>query len=74
VRRKKRVQSLTEDERLSNMCANAGEHFGDYLIVVRVKGGMIWQSSDDTWSMGAMQRYMTRKVTENQRSDRKDDG
>lgn len=42
-------------ERISSL---AGEHFGDYVLLVRLNsGGLAWRSSNPDWARGAMGRY-----------------
>ena len=42
--------------RIADIAAKAGEHFADYIIVVRVKDGLLWRKSDDTFAIGALDR------------------
>ena len=46
--------------RLNSLCANLGEHFEDFLVVVRPRRRTIsWRSSDATWAIGAADRYIS---------------
>lgn len=47
------------NERLAQLRALAGEHFDDYLVVVRKDGLLHWAASDRTWAAGAAKRYGT---------------
>jgi hypothetical protein len=41
------------------MVAKSGEHFGDYLLIVKTNNGILdWRSSDKTWALGAAQRFI----------------
>lgn len=42
-----------------DMVAKSGEHFEDYLLIVKTNNGTLdWRSSDKTWAMGAAERYI----------------
>lgn len=45
-------------ERIRDASARIGENFGDYLILVRVKDGYCWKASDETWGLGAAERFV----------------
>lgn len=46
--------------RFDKLRANIGEHFADYVLVVRsTRGGRLWAASDRTWAMGAVRRMET---------------
>jgi len=47
-----------EAERILNLSSELGEHFKDYLIVVRVKDGLMFRMSDRSWALGAMRFIM----------------
>lgn len=41
-----------------NALARLGEHFQDYLLLVRRDGSeLTWRTSDPTWAVGAAQEY-----------------
>jgi hypothetical protein len=45
--------------RFDQVSALVGEHFRDYVLMARdEKNRLIWKSSDKTWAVGAMSRYM----------------
>ena len=45
--------------RFLDMVAKSGEHFQEYLVIVKTPTGNIdWRSSDKTWAMGATSRYL----------------
>lgn len=45
--------------RFLDMVAKSGEHFEDYLLIVKTNNGTLdWRSSDKTWAMGAAERYL----------------
>lgn len=46
-----------ETARLERIGALAGEHFTDFLLVVRVAGGVRWKNSDRAWALGAAKRF-----------------
>lgn len=42
-----------------DMVAKSGEHFQEYVVIVKTPNGTIdWRSSDKTWAMGAAERYL----------------
>lgn len=46
-------------KRFLDMVAKSGEHFEDYLLIVKTNNGTLdWRSSDKTWAMGAAERYL----------------
>jgi hypothetical protein len=51
------TQADIDQARLDRLSALAGEHFADYLVLVRVGDGVIWRRSDDTWALGAAKRF-----------------
>lgn len=50
------------DDRFKNfldMVAKTGEHFPEYIVIVKTHNGNLdWRSSDKTWAMGAAERYL----------------
>lgn len=45
--------------RFLDMVAKSGEHFDDYLLIVKTNNGTLdWRSSDKSWAMGAAERYL----------------
>lgn len=40
--------------------SQVGEHFPDYLLIARVKDGMIWRFSDPTYAYGAAMMFSSR--------------
>lgn len=47
---------MSKMEAIEAMC---GEHFSDYLIIVRPDSkGLAWRSSNTTWGIGAASRYI----------------
>jgi len=43
-------------QRLESLKAQAGEHFMDYVLIVRTRTGVKCTSSDSCFALGAMQR------------------
>lgn len=59
------------DKAMSKMrdaAAVLGEHFSDFILVVRVKDGLNWRMSDRTFALGACKRLMKRLDTEDELS------
>ena len=51
---------MIDEQRIDSLRAKIGEHFGDYLLIVRIGSrGLSWRSSDPTWASGAAGRYIT---------------
>lgn len=50
---------MNAEERFRELSAKAGEHFDDYLLVVRSGKSMMWKSSDGCWALGAAVRFST---------------
>lgn len=45
--------------RFLDMVAKSGEHFQEYVVIVKTPNGSLdWRSSDKTWAMGATARYL----------------
>jgi hypothetical protein len=41
------------------MVAKSGEHFQEYIVIVKTPNGTLdWRSSDKSWAMGAAERYL----------------
>ena len=53
-------------ERIRDLAAQVGEHFSDFILVVRIKDGLNWRMSDRTFAIGACKRLMTRLQTEDE--------
>lgn len=52
------MQTKRQEQILDDVAHKLGEHFVDYLIVVRPEPrGISWRSSDCSWGMGAAERY-----------------
>ena len=47
------------DAKINDVAARLGEHFEDYLILARTSTGIAARYTDQTWAMGAMQRFNT---------------
>jgi hypothetical protein len=46
-------------DRFDQFTALFGEHFKDYVVMARdAQNRLVWKSSDKTWAVGAMNRYM----------------
>lgn len=53
-----RTRAKRTEDRIEALCARLGEHFPDYLVIVRTGSrGLSWRSSEATWAMGAAERY-----------------
>lgn len=44
-------------EKLRDCAAKVGEFFPDFLLLVRVNDGYAWKVSDETWGIGAAERF-----------------
>lgn len=54
-----------QDDILEKVVAMLGEHFEQYFIVVSpMKNALRWSGSDQIWSRGAAECYLTRKTAE----------
>lgn len=49
-----------EDRALAHLKACAGEHFADYVILVRTRDGLCWRYNDRTWAKAACERLVNR--------------
>lgn len=50
---------MSDIEIIKGVCARLGEHYDEYLIVVKSKDGKIaFRPSDCTWAMGAAMRFL----------------
>lgn len=47
-----------DTNKLEDMASKAGEHFGDYILIVRTPNGIMWKTNDRTWGTGACIRYL----------------
>lgn len=56
------------NNKMRDMAAKVGEHFSDYLIIVRVKDGLNWRMSDRTFALGALNRLSVRLSEEDRLS------
>lgn len=46
-------------KRFLDMVAKSGEHFQEYIVIVKTPNGTLdWRSSDKSWAMGAAERYL----------------
>ena len=51
--------SDVEMERMDTLTANLGEHFKDYVVLVRTERGTVsWRSSCPVWAEGATRNYL----------------
>lgn len=48
----------SEFDRLALLSASIGEHFKDFVVLVRTENGLLWRSSDSVWGGGACWRYL----------------
>lgn len=57
----------TEENTLLNIASRLHEHYGDYLVAVRLKdGGHMWRCSDVNWSSGIVERIKNKIYIEDQ--------
>lgn len=49
-----------------NAVAALGEHFTDYVVIVKEPRGLVWKMSDRTFALGAVSRLQIRLETEEQ--------
>lgn len=53
------VKVHPDHQKFLDFVAKSGEHFQEYVVIVKAPGGTIdWRSSDKTWAMGAASRYL----------------
>lgn len=56
-----------EVARFDDLAARVGEHFSDFVIIVRRKDGNVsWRASDPMWADGACRQYSGYVQTGNQ--------
>lgn len=55
---------MTEKELLGNTSAYISEFFTDYVVIGRVKDGLVWRYSDRTFAQGAIKRLADRLDTD----------
>ena len=65
--------------KIKNISAKLSEHFSDYVVVGRVKDGLVWRYSDRSFAIGALARLEQRIRMEDQMNaqgifDDKEDG
>lgn len=53
-------KSNRESARVADIAAKMSEHFTDYVIIGRVKDGLVWRYSDRSFAMGAAARLQHR--------------
>lgn len=53
-----------ETNKFTDLVSTAGEHFDDYLIMARKGSTLHFRASDDTWGLGAVQRYLNHMANE----------
>lgn len=55
-----------EADRLRDICSRVGEHFQDYVVIIRTEDGNVsWRASDPTWAEGAARRFFNYVQTAN---------
>lgn len=52
-----KCQEEREVSRMKDLTSQLSEHFGDYVVIARVKDGLIWSFSDRTFAIGAASRF-----------------
>ncbi len=52
----RKSHDMNANERLRDISAKLSEHFTDYVVVARIKDGLVWRFSDRTFAMGAADR------------------
>lgn len=60
MRRKKHFQRKDDRDLIRDVSAHVSEHFLDYVVIGRVKDGLVWRFSDRTFAMGASSRLRER--------------
>lgn len=60
------MDRIENDNRFKNTVSCLAEHFEDYLVIAKDKGGLIWRMSDRTFAAGAIHRLGIRLSTEDQ--------
>lgn len=56
---------VKQHDKFLDMVARGGEHFSEYLMIVKTSAGSLdWRSSDKTWAMGAAERYLNLGLSE----------
>jgi len=57
-----------ETIRLGNLASLVAEHFSDYVIVARIKDGLLWRYSDRTFAIGCIDRLKENLLIDEHRS------
>ena len=48
----------TQNERMLDIASELGEQFSDYVVIGRIRGGVVWGCSDRSFAIGAMARII----------------
>lgn len=56
--KKRTRQQRNDNELMRDVAANVAEHFTDYIVIGRVKDGLVWRQSDRTFTVGACTRVI----------------
>lgn len=49
-----------DSETMGNLASHVAEFFPDYVVIGRVRDGLVWRFSDRTFAMGAIKRLAER--------------
>lgn len=49
---------------MKNIASQLEEHFIDYVVIGRIKDGLVWRYSDRTFAMGSTTRLQDRLATD----------
>lgn len=53
---RRKHKSRNDNELMRDVAAGVAEHFEDYVVIGRIKDGIVWRMSDRTFALGACQR------------------
>ena len=59
MQRQDEIKVHKDYSRFLDMVSKTGEHFEEYIVIVKAPNGTLdWRSSDKSWAMGATERYL----------------
>lgn len=63
-----------DNVRIADIAAKLSEHFTDYVVIARVKDGLVWRFSDRTFAIGSVERLKDRLTIDDRLIIEKDEG
>lgn len=64
----KKIKADTDTMRIADVSSNVAEHFNDYVVIGRIKDGLVWRYSDRTFALGATARLNDRLAMDDRRA------